>query len=131
MYGDDFHPIMKMAENCSTIQKIADEAMQDTSEPNDDDPIDTTAKKVNLAKLANENWEKLAPYIAPKLKAIEISGDPDNPLEIIACELSGTERAARIAALLNRVRTRRDGHTIDGGLTDLDELTGTTSDGSD
>lgn len=59
MYGDDFHPIMKMAENAVKLQKIAD----------DDDP------DVLKYKAAIDSWDKIAQYTEPKLKAIEISGE--------------------------------------------------------
>jgi hypothetical protein len=62
MYGDDFHPIMKMAENAVEMQKLVT------------DDLDTSQK---LAALKNtiEAWDKIAQYTEPKLKAIELGHD--------------------------------------------------------
>ena len=50
----------------------------------------------------------LADRLLPKLKAVEISGDPDKPLTLT----DATARQARIAALL----AQRNGHdAVDGG----------------
>jgi len=103
MYGEDFHPIMNMAENAVKLQKAADEAPE-----------------ANNFKAAIDGWDKIAQYVEPKLKAIEISGDPDNPLEIAAYELTQTERSARIAALLNQGRSRRDGEADNSGSSEVD-----------
>ena len=58
MYGDDFHPIMNMAENAVKLQKAADQ------EP-----------EANNFKAALEGWEKIAQYVEPKLKAVEVNAD--------------------------------------------------------
>lgn len=58
MYGDDFHPIMNMAENAVKLQKAADQ---------DPEP--------NNFKAALDGWEKIAQYVEPKLKAVEHSGN--------------------------------------------------------
>ena len=65
MYGDEFHPIMRMAENAVKLQGAAD-----TEEPN----------PVNY-KMALEGWEKIAQYVEPKLKAIEVAGEDGNPIK--------------------------------------------------
>jgi len=58
MYGDEFHPIMSMAENAVKLQKAADE------DPN-----------TQSYKAALEGWEKIAKYVEPQLKAIEVTGE--------------------------------------------------------
>jgi hypothetical protein len=65
MYGDDFHPIMQMAENCVLLQNI----VKSDPEPNN-------------IKIAIDAWDKVAAYTEPKLKAVEVSGDIDNPLAL-------------------------------------------------
>jgi hypothetical protein len=60
MYGEDFHPIMRMAENAVSLQNIA-EAEQD----------------VQALKAALDGWDKVAQYTEPKLKAIEHSLDDE------------------------------------------------------
>lgn len=55
MYGKDFHPIMQMAKNAAALQEIADEAKGE----------DLTS----AAFAANQAWEKIAPYLEPKLTA--------------------------------------------------------------
>ena len=58
MYGEQFHPILKMAEAASTLDYIAEEEG------------DVTA--LNAAVNA---WSKVAEYTEPKLKAVEIRAD--------------------------------------------------------
>ena len=63
MYGEDFHPIMKMAENAVEMQRQVDE----------DDSL-------NSRKLAIEAWDKVAQYTEPKLKSIEVTDERDTAL---------------------------------------------------
>lgn len=63
MYGDDFHPIMRMAENAVALQKIAEEER------------DATA-----LKSAVDAWDKVANYTEPKLKAVEVTGDVNHTI---------------------------------------------------
>lgn len=56
MYGKDFNPVLRMAENAVELQKIA-EAEADA----------------NSRKAALDGWDKVAQYVEPKLKATEIS----------------------------------------------------------
>ena len=57
MYGEDFHPIMKMAQNCVDLQAIVD-----------------GMEKAEISHIldANRAWEGVAQYVEPKLKAIDI-----------------------------------------------------------
>ena len=57
MYGDDFHPIMNMAENAVKLQAAADENPE-----------------ASTYKAAIDGWEKIAQYVEPKLKAVEMTG---------------------------------------------------------
>ena len=73
MYGDSFHPIMQMAKNCSTLQTIADAhadgAVTDgKTEAGNAEIIDASSS----AKLANEAWDKIAPYTEAKLTASSV-----------------------------------------------------------
>ena len=54
MYGQDFHPIMKMAENAIRLHEIASR----------NDTIDDL-------KLSIDAWAKIAKYTEPKLKAMD------------------------------------------------------------
>jgi hypothetical protein len=56
MYGDEFHPIMRMAEQAVKLHGKA-EASED---PND-------------LKASIDAWDKIAAYTEPKLKASEIT----------------------------------------------------------
>lgn len=56
MYGDDFHPILRMAENAVTLHERARET------------LDPDALKVSI-----DAWDKIAAYTEPKLKASEIT----------------------------------------------------------
>lgn len=74
MYGDDFHPIMNMAQNAVVLQKIADEHAEGmvTIAKTERGPeiINASTSAVN----AIAAWDKVAAYTEPKLKALEISG---------------------------------------------------------
>ena len=89
MYGDDFEPVMKMAGNAAFLQGIADEHQggyavlyestvaelegvggQETFE-------DIKAKAIAATKEANFEWDRIAKYTTPQLKAVEITGDVD------------------------------------------------------
>ena len=56
MYGDDFHPIMRMAENAVTLHEQARGTL---------DPADL--------KSSIDAWDKIAAYTEPKLKASEVN----------------------------------------------------------
>ena len=58
MYGDNFHPIIRMAERANDLDALA------VNEPD----------AVNL-KASIDAWDKIANYTEPKLKAVEISSD--------------------------------------------------------
>jgi len=74
MYGKDFHPIMKMAENANRAQNLIDDY--------DEDPeADLQALFAGL-KFAVDAWDKIAQYTEPKLKAIDHSGQVDSTLTI-------------------------------------------------
>lgn len=70
MYGDDFHPIMKMAENADKAQRLIDGYEKDP----ESDPQTLFAG----LKFAVDAWDKVANYTEPKLKAVEVSGDVDH-----------------------------------------------------
>ena len=57
MYGDDFNPVMKVAENAVKLQEAAD--------------VDPDKYEVRVAAL--NGWDKVAQYVEPKLKAMELS----------------------------------------------------------
>lgn len=66
MYGEDFDPIMKMAENSSLLQKKIEEELAKGDESD-----------VSLSDLveANKEWERIAQFTTPKLKSVEHTGD--------------------------------------------------------
>ena len=59
MYGSDFNPVIKMAENAIKLQDLAD----------------VTPDDGNIRKSALDGWDKVAQYVEPKLKAIEVNAD--------------------------------------------------------
>ncbi|MCS5594208.1 MAG: hypothetical protein NZ730_06655 [Porticoccaceae bacterium] len=61
MYGKDFHPIMKMAENAVNLHSKANESN------------DTTDLRASI-----EAWDKIASFTEPKLKALEVSGNGED-----------------------------------------------------
>lgn len=63
MYGEDFEPVMAAAENAVRMQQIALESQQSMAE----DEFIQRKECVNA-------WEKVAQYVSPKLKAVEMTG---------------------------------------------------------
>lgn len=60
VFGNDFDPVIRMAENAVELQKIA-----------------LTEKEPKTIKDALDGWDKVAAYTSPKLKAVELSGGLD------------------------------------------------------
>ena len=79
MYGESFHPILKMAEAASKLDYIAEEEG------------DVTA--LNAAVNA---WSKVAEYTEPKLKAVEIRADEGAVVAIQRKRFDGTAIEAEI-----------------------------------
>ena len=66
MYGADFDPIIKAAENAVRMQELAE----------------TSDDEFACRKECVTAWDKIAQYVTPKLKAIEVSGNEGGPLQI-------------------------------------------------
>ena len=66
LYGKEFNPVMKIAENAVVLQGIASQAVKDN---------EGVAIAVNDAINA---WDKVAVYVQPKLKAVEHSSNELN-----------------------------------------------------
>jgi hypothetical protein len=111
-YGDEFDVIMMMGKNCKQLFDMI--------------PDEPTKEDRDIIIDASTQLDRLAQYVEPKLKSIEISGDPENPLEIAAYELTTTERSARIAALLESARDRRDGAADNDECSDMESPGGAT-----
>lgn len=83
MYGDDFEPIMQMSKNCMTQQKKADVFLK---EVDDDISLEAVEATVNLLRPINDQWEKIAQYTYPKLKAIEVQAENVDPFAGVSRE---------------------------------------------
>ena len=80
MYGDDFHPIMRMAQNAVEMQGIADGIQHDANAP-----VEEKVAKFSALKEAQIAWGRVAEYVEPKLKAVEIQpsvGDEGDPTPV-------------------------------------------------
>ena len=69
MYGDDFHPIMKMAESAVRLHGLA-----------------AQTQSVSDLKCSIDAWDKIAQYTEPRLKSVDLGIDGRNtsaPTEII------------------------------------------------
>ena len=92
-YGDDFDVIMMMAENCKTLHEIAKAHVQTGPEGQrlvtvgDDGLIDASSS----AKTAIDSLDKLAQYVEPKLKAVEMQHDVSDRLTDLLDELDGDD----------------------------------------
>jgi len=79
MYGESFHPILKMAEAASKLDYIA-EAEGD----------------VTALNAAVNAWSKVAEYTEPKLKAVEIRADEGAVVAIQRKRFDGTAIEAEV-----------------------------------
>tara|TARA_R110001599_G_scaffold139906_1_gene319745 strand:+ start:25 stop:396 length:372 start_codon:yes stop_codon:yes gene_type:complete len=73
MYGEQFHPIMKMAEAASKLDYIAEQ---------EGDVAALTA--------ALNGWGKIAEYTEPKLKAVEVRADDSTIVRVSRRRFDGT-----------------------------------------
>lgn len=71
MYGDDFDPLMKMAENAYTMQKAIEAKFEEAIETGDAEKMPSADDLID----ANREWERLAQFTSPKLKSVEHKGD--------------------------------------------------------
>ena len=71
-YGEDFDVIMMMGKNCKQLFDMI--------------PKDPTAADVDTIIDANTQLDKLAQYVEPKLKAIEVTGEDGGPVQVSAVE---------------------------------------------
>lgn len=86
MYGKDFHPIIKIAENCVELQSRVEliNIPELPEEPTADDITEAAIArdaKVNAIKIANNEWSRIAEYTEPKLKAMELTGPGGGPIQ--------------------------------------------------
>ncbi len=58
MYGKDFHPILRLADNAVKLDEMAKESN------------DVTAIRASV-----DAWDRIAQYTEPKLKAVEVKAD--------------------------------------------------------
>mgnify|MGYP003139077403 FL=1 len=58
MYGSDFHPILRLADNAVRLDEMAKESN------------DVTALRASV-----DAWDRIAQYTEPKLKAVEVKAD--------------------------------------------------------
>lgn len=83
MLGEDFDPVIQMAKNAVKLQQIADENLANCGYIEDAEGKEIMTYAESLIN-ANKEFERVAPYIAPKLKAVEISqeeGEDGKPKE--------------------------------------------------
>ena len=66
MCGDDFHPIMMMAENAMTLHELA-----------------SKTKAMNDPSRSIDAWDRIAEYTEPKLKAVDCYSEEDRVVNVI------------------------------------------------
>ena len=74
MYGQDFHPIMKMAENAVRLHDIASR----------NDTIDDLKRSIDA-------WDRIAKYTEPKLKAVDYYPEEDRVVNVIVKRFDSAE----------------------------------------
>jgi hypothetical protein len=82
MYGEQFHPIMKMAEAASKLDYIAE-----------------TEGDVTALTAALNGWGKIAEYTEPKLKAVEVRADDSTIVRVSRRRFDGTTDAVDADAM--------------------------------
>ena len=82
LYGDDFHPILKIAGNCVTLQSEVDEIKVPDIPKNQ--TVKAKEKRANALvarsgaiQRANHEWARIAEYTEPKLKAVQVDLNSD------------------------------------------------------
>lgn len=85
-YGEDFEPVMQMAKNASRLQAIADDFYDNERIIIEESDLNGDAKvtdKIQTAVIAQNAWGKIAKFVTPELKSVEIipgTDDEDKPL---------------------------------------------------
>ena len=74
MYGQDFHPIMKMAENAVRLHDISSR----------NDTIDDLKRSIDA-------WDRIAKYTEPKLKAVDYYPEEDRVVNVIVKRFDSAE----------------------------------------
>tara|TARA_Y100000310_G_C20350346_1_gene654033 strand:- start:254 stop:616 length:363 start_codon:yes stop_codon:yes gene_type:complete len=106
MYGDDFEPVMQMSKNAFFLQGIADEAQAKVAELKAAEVVDLEEikKAMNeartLLKEVNSEWDRVAKYVTPQLKAQEVTF-PEG-IEVKAKPESDIELTRKLAFILSR-----------------------------
>lgn len=98
MFGQDLHPIIKMVKNCIEIQDAAEaiEIPNKNAFLSDTEALDSAIQgRMAALKSANAEWSRVAEYLEPKLKSIEVIAE-------IEVEEDVVERIDKLAAFLNR-----------------------------
>lgn len=82
MYGDDFDPILRAAENAVRMQAIADENKDIPNDATTELALSIRGEEFNQRKECVNAWDKIAQYVTPKLKAVEITGEDGEPVRV-------------------------------------------------
>lgn len=71
MYGDDFDPIINACDNAIRMQDIATMAVAKEGE---EVTAELMVGEFSMRKECVVAWDKIAQYVTPKLKAVEVDG---------------------------------------------------------
>ena len=74
MYGSDFHPILRLADNAVRLDEMAKESN------------DVTAIRASV-----DAWDRIAQYTEPKLKAVEVKADNELVVSVQRKVFSGVD----------------------------------------
>lgn len=78
MFGDEFDPIIRAAEQAARLHNVAAKS---------EDP--------KVLRSSVDSWCKVGEFVSPKIRAMELSQDPDNPL----FEMTADERYSEFRRL--------------------------------
>ena len=80
LYGNDFCAVSKIAHNAVILQHRVDEAEAERLKPVEDGEEPSPGATLEMLRETVNAWEKVAQYVEPKLKAIEVS-NADEPAD--------------------------------------------------
>lgn len=82
-YGEEWNPILMMAKNAAYLQESANSLIYSAElDPEDHEGV---FHAIAACQEANKEWERIAPYVQPKLKQVEntVTGADGGPVKCV------------------------------------------------
>ena len=85
-YGDDFDPLLTIAKNANVLQDAVNLSLEHYEDASEDEKKEAVLLAFKLIPEVNKEWYRVAEFITPKLKAVEVSGSDDSPLRVMTLD---------------------------------------------